>query len=110
MKTYDVDALHAGWLAGESVSSLAGRVGVGMTTIRNMQAAGKLPWRASQRDDEPEAPSPEEDAASGDSLQLSPWVQSRIRELRIHELREKGSHQGVEVMETRVVAQRKWVR
>ena len=81
MKTYDVEALHAGWLAGESVSSLAGRVGVGMTTIRNMQAAGKLPWRASQRDEEPEAPSPEDDQASGDSLQLSPWVQARIAEL-----------------------------
>jgi hypothetical protein len=47
---------------------------------------------------------------SSDSLRLSPWVQSRIRELRIHELREKGPPQGVEVMETRVVAQRKWVR
>ena len=110
MKTYDIEALHAGWLAGESVSVLAGRYGLGITTIRNMQAAGKLPWRASQRDDEPEAPSTEEDAASGDSLALSPWVQSRIRELRIHELREKGPPQGVEVMETRVVAQRKWVR
>ena len=47
---------------------------------------------------------------SFDSLRLSPWVQSRIRELRIHELREKGPPQGVEVMETRVFAQRKWVR
>jgi hypothetical protein len=110
MKAYDVDALHAGWLAGESVSSLAGRVGIGITTIRNLATSGKLPCRASQRDDEPEPPSPEEDAASGDSLTLSPWVQSRIRELRIHELREKGPPQGVEVMETRVVAQRKWVR
>lgn len=110
MKTYDVDALHAGWLAGESVSSLAGKVGIGITTIRSMQAAGKLPWRASQRDAEPEAPSPEDAAASEDSLRLSPWVQSRIRELRIHELREKGPHHGVEVMETRVVAQRTWVR
>ena len=109
MKTYDVDALQAGWLAGESVSSLAGKVGIGMTTIRNMASAGKLPWRESQRHEEPEAPSPEDAEASEDSLRLSPWVQSRIRELRLHELREKGP-QGVEVMETRVVAQRKWVR
>ena len=29
------------------------------------------------------AESPEEDTASGESLALSPWVQSRIRELRI---------------------------
>lgn len=104
MKTYDLDELHAGWLAGESVSSLAGRVGIGITTIRSMRAAGKLPWRASQRDAEPEPPSPEDAAASEDSLRLSPWVQARIRELRLHELREKVPSQGVEVMETRVFA------
>jgi hypothetical protein len=110
MEPIDMDGLASGWLAGESVSVLAGRYGLGMTTIRNLASRGRLPWRESLRDDEPEAPSPEEDAASGDSLTLSPWVQSRIRELRIHELREKGPPQGVEVMETRVVAQKKWVR
>jgi hypothetical protein len=109
MKTIDMDGLRAGWVAGESVASLAGRLGVGMTTIRNLATSGKLPWREPQSDQEPEPPSAEDAEASQDSLTLSPWVQSRIRELRIHELREKGPP-GVEVMETRVVAQRKWVR
>lgn len=104
MKTYDADALHAGWLAGESVSSLAGRVGIGMTTIRNLASAGKLPWRASQRDDEPEAPSPEDAEASEDSLRLSPWVQARIKELDIHGRREA---KPVELMVTKVVADRR---
>lgn len=109
MKTIDMDGLRAGWIAGECVLSLASRFGIGKTTIRNLAAAGKLPCRESQRDGEPKAPSQEDAEASEDSLRLSPWVQSRIRELRIHELREKGPP-GVEVVETRVVAQRTWVR
>ena len=81
MHRYDMDGLRAGWVAGESVSSLAGRFGLGMSTIREMATKGRLPWRESQRDEEPEAPSLEDDQASGDSLQLSPWVQARIAEL-----------------------------
>lgn len=107
MKTYDMDGLQAGWLAGESVASLAGRFGLGITTIRNMQSAGRLPWRQSQRDEEPEAPSAEDAAASEDSLQLSPWVQARIKELDIHGRREA---KPLDVMTTKLVAARKWVR
>jgi hypothetical protein len=81
MQRYDMDGLRANWVAGESVSSLAGRFGLGMSTIYEMALKGRLPWRESQQDDEPEAPSLEDDQASGDSLQLSPWVQARIAEL-----------------------------
>ena len=44
---------------------------------------------------------------SFDSLKLSPWVQSRIKELDIHGRREA---KPVDVMTTKVVAARKWVR
>ena len=107
MKTYDMDGLSAGWVAGESVASLAGRFGLGMTTIRNMQSAGRLPWRESQRDEEPEAPSAEDAAASEDSLRLSPWVQARIKELDIHGRRDA---KPVDVMLTKVVARRTWAK
>lgn len=104
MKTYDLDELQAGWLAGESVSSLAGRFGIGMTTIRDMATAGKLPSRESQRDTGPDAPSAEDAEASEDSLTLSPWVQARIKELDIHGQRAASP---VEVMTTKVVADRR---
>jgi len=83
MEPIDMTGLASGWLSGESVSVLAGRYGLGMTTIRNLASRGRLPWRETRRDDEPEAPSPEDAAASEDSLRLSPWVQGRIRELGI---------------------------
>ena len=107
MKTIDIDGLSQAWVAGEPVSSLAGRFGVGMTTIRNMATAGRLPWRESQRDEEPEAPSAEDAVASEDSLTLSPWVQARIEELDLHGRREA---KPVDVMLTKVVEARKWVR
>ena len=107
MQTIDMEGLAAGWLAGESVSVLAGRYGLGMTTIRNLASRGRLPWRESRRDEEPEAPSAEDAAASEDSLTLSPWVQARIKELDIHGRREA---KPVDVMTTKVVAARKWVR
>ena len=107
MEPIDMTGLASGWLAGESVSVLAGRYGLGMTTIRNLASRGRLPWRETRRDEEPEAPSPEDAAASEDSLRLSPWVQARIKELDIHGRREA---QPVDVMTTKVVAARKWVR
>lgn len=81
----DVATLFAMWAEGRTKAEIAVRFKVSTSTIYSWAQRYQLPRRkidfvpVSQ---EPPAPSPEDDAASMDSLALSPWVEARARECR----------------------------
>lgn len=79
----DIAELRLLWCAGWSVRDLAAKYGVSETLIYSLKVRHRLLKRDRPDMSEPPAPSPEDAAASEDSLRLSPWVQARIDELRI---------------------------
>jgi len=78
----DLVLLHQLWAAGVPTADIAERFGVAMSTVTKWAQRYKLPRRTLHPANEPEAPTPEDDAASLDGLALSPWVEERAREVR----------------------------
>ena len=78
----DLVLLHQLWAEGVPTAQIAERFGVAMSTVTKWAQRYKLPRRTRHPADEPEAPTPEDDAASLDGLALSPWVEQRAREMR----------------------------
>ena len=78
----DLALLHQLWAEGVPTAKIAERFGVAMSTVTKWAQRYKLPRRTRHPADEPEAPTPEDDAASLDGLALSPWVEERAREVR----------------------------
>ena len=78
----DLVLLHQLWAEGVPSSEIAKRFGVAYSTVTKWAQRYKLPRRTLHPADEPEAPTPEDDAASLDGLALSPWVEERAREVR----------------------------
>ena len=78
----DLVLLHQLWAEGVPSSEIAKRFGVAYSTVTKWAQRYKLPRRTLHPADEPEAPTPEDDAASLDGLALSPWVEERARVVR----------------------------
>jgi len=78
----DLVLLHQLWTAGVPTAEIAKRFNVSYSTVTKWAQRYKLPRRTLHSADEPEAPTPEDDAASLDGLALSPWVEERAREVR----------------------------
>ena len=78
----DLVLLHQMWAEGVQTAQIAERFGVAMSTVTKWAQRYKLPRRTRHPADEPEAPTPEDDAASLDGLALSPWVEERARKVR----------------------------
>jgi|GEM_PF-6723204 len=78
----DLVLLHQLWAEGMPSSEIAQRFGVAYSTVTKWAQRYKLPRRTLHPADEPEAPTPEDDAASIEGLALSPWVEERAREVR----------------------------
>jgi transposase-like protein len=78
----DLVLLHQLWTAGVPTAEIAKKFGVVYSTVTKWAQRYKLPRRTLHPADEPEAPTPEDDAASLDGLALSPWVEERAREVR----------------------------
>ena len=78
----DLVLLHQLWAAGAPTAEIAERFGVAMSTVTKWAQRYKLPRRTLHPANEPEAPTPEDDAASLDGLALSPWVEERARAVR----------------------------
>ena len=78
----DLVLLHQMWAEGEPTAQIAERFGVAMSTVTKWAQRYRLPRRTLHPANEPEAPTPEDDAASLDGLALSPWVEERAREVR----------------------------
>ena len=78
----DLALLHQLWAEGVPTAKIAERFGVAMSTVTKWAQRYKLPRRTRHPADEPEAPTPEDDAASLDGLSLSPWVEERARAVR----------------------------
>ena len=79
----DVDELDRLWRQGVTVYELSARYDVSPATIFRLRRRHDIPDRPSLQSREHDAPSPEEETASADSLAFSPWVQARIKELRL---------------------------
>jgi hypothetical protein len=75
----DLVLLHQLWAEGTPTAEIAQRFGVAYSTVTKWVQRYKLPRRTLHPADEPEAPTPEDDAASLDGLALSPWVEERAR-------------------------------
>lgn len=78
----DLVLLHQLWAEGVPTAQIAERFGVAMSTVTKWAQRYKLPRRTLHPAGEPEAPTPEDDAASLDGLALSPWVEERARDVR----------------------------
>jgi uncharacterized protein YjcR len=78
----DLVLLHQLWAEGVPTAEIAERFGVAMSTVTKWAQRYKLPRRTRHPADEPEAPTPEDDAASLNGLALSPWVEERARKVR----------------------------
>jgi hypothetical protein len=78
----DLVLLHQLWAEGVPTAEIAQRFGVAYSTVTKWVQRYKLPRRTLHPVGEPEAPTPEDDAASLDGLALSPWVEERAREER----------------------------
>jgi transposase-like protein len=78
----DLVLLHQLWAEGVPTAEIARRFGVAMSTVTKWAQRYKLPRRTLHPANEPEAPTPEDDAASLDGLALSPWVEERARAVR----------------------------
>lgn len=69
------------WESAMTLSEIGVQLSCAPATVIRLGRRHKLPSRKAFSAEAVEAVSAEEEAASCDSLQLSPWVQSRIREL-----------------------------
>ena len=70
------------WQTPRTLIEIGVELGCSSTTVYRLKQQHQLPPR--ERRPPPDvAISPEEEAASADSLQFSPWVAARIRELRL---------------------------
>jgi len=78
----DLVLLHELWTAGVPAAEIAQRFGVAMSTVTKWAQRYKLPRRTLHPAGEPEAPTPEDDAASLNGLALSPWVEERAKVVR----------------------------
>ena len=78
----DLVLLHQLWAEGVPTAEIAQRFGVAYSTVTKWAQRYKLPRRTLHPADEPEAPTPEDDAASLEGLALSPWVEERARAVR----------------------------
>jgi uncharacterized protein YjcR len=78
----DLVLLHQLWAEGVPTAEIAQRFGVAYSTVTKWAQRYKLPRRTLHPADEPEAPTPEDDAASLNGLALSPWVEERARKVR----------------------------
>jgi len=87
----DLVLLHQLWAEGVPSSEIANRFGVAYSTVTKWAQRYKLPRRTLHPADEPEAPTPEDDAASLDGLALSPWVEERAKVVRGKALRQQAA-------------------
>lgn len=71
------------WDTPRTLGEIGAQLGCSTTTVLRLQKQHALPRRECVRPPPDEAVSPEEDAASADSLAFSPWVAARIKELRL---------------------------
>lgn len=71
------------WSTPRTLIEIGAELGCSSTTVLRLQKEHALPRRDCVRPPLDEDVSPEEDAASADSLALSPWVAARIKELRL---------------------------
>ena len=78
----DIDELRQLWGDGWLVDDLAKRYGCTKSMIYWLRKKYRIRDREKWQSLEPPPPSPEDAAASLDSLALSPWVEARARECR----------------------------
>lgn len=78
----DVALLTEMWSAGATIAEIAARFGVTHSTVSKWATRYGLPKRQPATSQDVPDPTPEEEAASLDSLALSPWVEQRARECR----------------------------
>lgn len=69
------------WSSDKSLSEVGAELGCSVTTVLRLGRKHALPSRTAFNADPDDFVSPEEDAASAESLRLSPWVAARIKEL-----------------------------
>lgn len=79
--TVDRQRLLELWESTMTLSEIGVQLNCAPTTVIRLGRRHKLPSRKAFNAEAVEAVSAEEEAASCDSLQLSPWVQARIKEL-----------------------------
>lgn len=79
--TCDRDHLLDMWQRGLTLIQIGIELGCSSATVVELAKEMNMPRRPGQRVDPDGDVSPEEDAASADSLALSPYVQARIKEL-----------------------------
>jgi len=102
MKHYHIDIEELGqlWEAGWTVEDLSARYRCTETYIYWLRKKYGISDRDMLRSREPDPPSREDAAASGDSLALSPWVAQRAEMFR-REKEQKGEPDRVEIAVTR---------
>ena len=85
VKSYDVPLLLRLWNDQNlRTDEVAMRLGISTSFLWRAAAHHHLPPRPAWRDrSDNDAPSDAEDMLSGESLALSPWVRSRIEQLRL---------------------------
>ena len=72
------------WNSNKTLTEIAREIGCSTQTVLRLGKEHELPLRSKMHERKPLRKSDaEEDAASADSLSLSPWVQARIKELGI---------------------------
>lgn len=92
----DIDELRRLWEAGWLVQDIAAKLNVQPTYIWWLRKKYGIRDRDRSQSTEPPAPSPEDDAASLDSLALSPWVAERAAPYRREkEARGEAAYSGV---------------
>ena len=77
----DVDEMQELWCEGMPPAAIGQRYSISTSSVWRLSHKYGFPDRDLPQSSEPPPPSPEDEAASGDSLRLSPWVSGRIKEL-----------------------------
>lgn len=89
----DVTRLHELWAAGVTLADIAAEFGVAASTVSKWAQRYKLPRRTCNPAQEPEAPTPSDEAASASGLALAPAVEARARECRERHYAERRAEQ-----------------
>jgi len=83
----DIDELRHYWQADWTAEDLALKYRCTKTYVDWLRNKYGIPDRNILKAQEPPPPSPEDARMSRDSLALSPWVESRVKEIREAKLR-----------------------